>query len=186
VTVQIRDSDGTVRLSGDLLASGGATGDVLTRQADGTYAPDAVPAPTLPHTQEFLANTPGQAIANNDFLALDWNLALTPGDVLLNLTVPALPTIVTTGNYAFNVQVFSSTTFTAGGYFQAQLELDLAGADWATIVTSPLATAAANPVAPIPVTMYLLAGMQVKLSVSNFDGVKSIDFTHNTLVQRVG
>jgi hypothetical protein len=40
VTVQIRDSDGTVRLSGDLLAAGGATGDVLTQQTDGTYAPD--------------------------------------------------------------------------------------------------------------------------------------------------
>jgi hypothetical protein len=47
VTVRIRDSDGTVRLSGDLLATGGATGDVLTQQADGTYAPAVVPVSAL-------------------------------------------------------------------------------------------------------------------------------------------
>jgi VCBS repeat-containing protein len=47
VTVQIKDSDGTVRLSGDLLTPGGATGDVLTQQADGTYAPAAGGSPTL-------------------------------------------------------------------------------------------------------------------------------------------
>lgn len=39
--IVFRDTSGTARLEGDLLAPGGATGDVLTQQADGTYAPDA-------------------------------------------------------------------------------------------------------------------------------------------------
>lgn len=39
LTVRIRDASGTDRVEGDLLASGGATGDVLTQQADGTYTP---------------------------------------------------------------------------------------------------------------------------------------------------
>lgn len=37
----IRDNDRTTRMQGELLAPGGATGDVLTQQADGTFAPAA-------------------------------------------------------------------------------------------------------------------------------------------------
>lgn len=41
MTVSFRDADGTTRLEGELLATGGATGDVLTQQADGTFQPAA-------------------------------------------------------------------------------------------------------------------------------------------------
>jgi hypothetical protein len=136
-----------------------------------------------PHTQEFLHNAPGESIANGDFSALVWTKDT--GDTLLNLTVPTLPTIITSGIYAFNSQVYAST-FTVGGYFQAQLDLDLDGADWAPVVTSALATAAAYPVVALPVTMYLTAGMKVRILVSNFDGVAARDFSQATLVQRIG
>lgn len=45
MALDIRDSDGTTRLHGDIASAAGAIGDVLTKQADGTYAP-ATPAAT--------------------------------------------------------------------------------------------------------------------------------------------
>lgn len=50
MAVTFRDHDGTTRLDGDLLATGGTTGDVLTQQTDGTYAPEgggSLPNPIL-------------------------------------------------------------------------------------------------------------------------------------------
>lgn len=83
MTVSLRDSDGTTRLEGDLLASGGATGDVLTQQADGTYA--AAPGGSQPILTTPVSLTAAELLAiSSQFQLL---VAGTPGTVVVPLAL---------------------------------------------------------------------------------------------------
>lgn len=180
MSITFRDESGETRLRGDLLATGGATGDVLTRQADGTYAPAAGGA--APHTQEVF-NAPNTTVANNAQVTLEWGTG--SGDSLLNVTAPTLPTIITTGIYAFSLTI-NSGDFTTGGYFVGTLEVDPDGTDVYMRGVSNKSTADAGPSVPLTVIWYATAGMQVKVQVLNVDGVASRDFNFACYVQRVG
>jgi WD40 repeat protein len=104
VTVSFRDADGTTRLEGELLATGGTTGDVLTQQADGTFTPAAgggsQPVTTWGYdrilfstlnddgssTSVFHAGADGRAIMRATPAPPDWDAAVTYaiGDVVLS------------------------------------------------------------------------------------------------------
>lgn len=107
MTVSFRDSDGTTRLSGDLLASGGAIGDVLTQQADGTFAPAAGGGGSSTEHATYRGNNvsiPNSGAATS----LTWD-TLVSGDALLDLSVPTAPTIVTGGVYVVTVNTFPAS-----------------------------------------------------------------------------
>jgi hypothetical protein len=171
VTVQIRDSDGTVRLSGDLLATGGATGDVLTQQADGTYTPAAGGSPTTHAEYDGFAVT----IASGASGDLTWDEGPF-GDNLLNLTVPAAPTIITAGVYAVSVNVRPNTAMTAGGFYRVKLDLDLNGADAVIQTSVPVSVADAGPTETVTGVYYIPAAGVVRAQIFNGDGVNPIDF----------
>jgi hypothetical protein len=173
VTVQLRDSDGTVRLSGDLLATGGATGDVLTQQADGTYAPDT-PGGGSASREDFVAGA-DSTIANNGNDRLNWLKVL--GTTLLDLTDPSIPVAIAGGEYAVSVGVLVNTNMTADGFYTVILELDSDG-DQASVKTdSRLATAAQpRPNVAIAGTYVVPTGGTFRVKVFNFDGANAIDF----------
>jgi hypothetical protein len=115
---------------------------------------------------------------------LTWGTSSGP-DTLLDLTTPTLPTIITSGIYAFTLALRASGV-TLGGYFLVDVELDVAGEDYGYEIASNVATAADTSTALASAVMYLAATMQVKVAVTNRDGASARDFTLFSLVQRVG
>lgn len=170
MTVRIRDASGTDRVEGDLLSTGGSTGDVLTRQADGTYAPAAAGAP---HTCEALTGN-NVNIADTASGELTWNTSLGP-DSLLDLTTPGLPEFKVAGTYVVAVTVVG-LSITAGGFFAVQLFFD-----W----SHPTLTPALSAITPAfgnseQVTLTgawtFGAGAQLEVTVTNGDGAAARNF----------
>lgn len=108
MSITLRDSDGTTRLiGGDLLAPGGATGDVLTQQADGTYAPAAGAPPGTPTLGQVLASG-GDPDGNPITAALEITPDGTEND-------PALQVDVTNSGNHTALAVFGCTTLDRSG-----------------------------------------------------------------------
>jgi hypothetical protein len=127
-----------------------------------------------PITHEAFASGPSNGINDGESEPLGW--VRDTGDVLVDLTDPLFPVIVTEGVYAVTVGV-TTTNLTAGGYFSTELVFDYDGAYQAVSPTSPTATAVlTNPTVVVSLTYYLPAGAKLALNAYNFDGVATRNF----------
>jgi hypothetical protein len=135
-----------------------------------------------PHTQEVFYGGPF-SIGNTVQSTLAWPTGT--HDALLDLAVPTLPAVITTGIYAVTAY-FYGADFTNGGYFQARLELDTAGEDVFCSLTSGLQTPNANVQVTLAATWYLAAGMTMQLQIISYDGVATRNFYSSVYVQRIG
>lgn len=167
-----------------------AVGDFVIAQNAGLFVCTVAGTPgtwvavggSQPHTHEVFYTAAN--IADGVQAPLSWSPSSGP-DSLLDISVPTLPTVKTTGIYAFTLAV-EADNFTVGGYFDAALDLDLAGEDYGYVVVSNLKTAATAPTTLMAATMYLVAGMQIRVQATNRDGVATRPFNLAALVQRVG
>jgi hypothetical protein len=187
VTVQIRDSDGTVRLSGDLLASGGATGDVLTQQADGTYEPAASSAYTPPTARQGIGSSSSVSIGNGGSDLLAWDGTSFGPDTLLDRTTTTVPSVLTAGIYAVTVLVAPGEDMTVGGNYQTQLELDSDSTDaTATQDSAPANANALRPDVTLAMVWYIPANGTLRLRVRNHDGAAARGFGFgNIQIQKI-
>jgi hypothetical protein len=140
----------------------------------GTLVPDPGGG-SQPTTHEAFSTGPSNGIADGANEPLGW--VRDTGDVLVDLTDPFFPVIITEGVYAVTVGV-SGASLTAGGYFSPELVFDYDGAYQAVSPTSPAATAVlTSPIAEVSLTYYLPAGAKLALNAYNFDGTTSRNFS---------
>lgn len=165
-----------------------ASGDVWSLDDD--FVPDFRPAAgggggSQPVTREQFDGPSATTIADGATGVLEWESYL--GDVpLLDLTDPALPTVIVTGVYAISLFV-SSPMMTADGSYQVVLDMDQTNEDAQQKTDSaPATTEQPNPVACVTLIYYVPAGGVIKASVTNHDGAASRDFViGNATVQRI-
>lgn len=131
--------------------------------------------------REILSGNP-TAVGNGASAALTWNTK-DSGSALLDLTTPDAPKIVTAGVYAVTVTV-TPAAITAAGYYTVSLALDSSGDDASVSTTSP-ASAIANtaPVISCGLTYFVPAGGVIAVTVGNFDGANSVNFSLAAVVQ---
>ncbi len=138
-----------------------------------------------PITREQLGGN-NVTIANGAGAPLTWDSVFS-GTPLLDITVPAAPTIVTSGTYAVTLQIGPQGAMTAAGNYRVKLELDATGEDPTIYDTSAPSNANdAEPQVSLGMTYYIPAGGTIVVTVYNHDGAASVDFAiNNAIVQRL-
>jgi hypothetical protein len=124
-------------------------------------------------------------IANGAGGVLTWDHAFGP-DVLLDLTDPTLPAIITAGVYCVAVSV-AGTGLTVGGNFNVVLALDYSNED-AEIQTASAPSVAGNtsPRVVLTGTYYMAALGTLRVVATNEDGAAARDLTLGVaIVQRI-
>lgn len=154
MAIVFRDSDGTARLYGDLLAPGGATGDVLTQQADGTYAPAAG------------GSQPGVAIVRGPFAFAHNTAGLATG---VSVYSPAINDVVLTA-WVEVTTAFNGTTplldFGAGAVGgDGGIFGQIAGAGWD--LTAPAIVYGSMVQAGLSPASTITAGLAVRMTAAD-------------------
>lgn len=155
--IEVADADGVARLQGE------ATFTDPANQPGGVTAHEVVVGNNV-------------AVANNvGAVALTWDTKQLGSD-LLDLSVPALPTVVAGGVYAVSVYVQPGDAMTAGGSYSLSLELDANGDDVSLLAMAAMSVGFPFPPTSISGTYLVPAGGAIRVSVNNQDGVQSIHF----------
>lgn len=169
-----------------MLAPGATPGDVLTVQEDGSVEP-AAPGEgggSQPVTHEAFSGL-GLTVADGDTAPLKWEHSA--GDVLVDLTDPQLPVVLTAGVYGVSVSAYGAN-LTAGGFFGLTLEFDYNDLDQSVGTHSRQAGTGddASPQVALSLTYYLPANAVIAASAWNRDGVSSRVFTiGHAYIQRI-
>lgn len=126
----------------------------------------------------FGTNAP-PTIANGGSARLPFNVQA-QGDAVLDITLAIEPTVLATGYWDLNVNVFiTSVAFTVGGSFEVYLEGDdTAGFGYQARQTSPPATAGlTHPQVQIVLAgVWLTLGSPIYVVLINNDGAAARDF----------
>jgi hypothetical protein len=146
-----------------------------------TQVPASSHSSTPPVTREDLFATTVVAAGANQ--ALDW--VFNAGTALLNLAVPALPTIVTAGVYAVTASPFCEDGPQAGITAAMGLQLDLSGEAPGAFQAFPLGVpAGATPGGSATLVWYLSVGAEVRCRVKH-DAPGALNFRLLADVQRL-
>jgi hypothetical protein len=147
-----------------------------------TQVPASSHSYTPPTTREDLFATTAVAAGVNQ--ALDWGFNV--GTALLDLTVPALPTIVTAGVYAVTASPFCADGPQAAIIAVMDFQLDLSGAEApGTSQAFPLGVPAPMPPGGSATLVWFLpAGAEVRCRVKH-SAVGALNFTLIANVQRL-
>jgi hypothetical protein len=139
------------------------------------YVDDNAGGGSQPVTREiFVLADPLTVTAGSFAQNLPWtNVDGSPsGDVLLDVTTPGSPTVITAGVYAISAFVMPDEALTLGATYQAELDLDLNGADPSMCHDSaPASAAQPQPCVTISQTFYFPAGAVLAVGINNFDSV---------------
>jgi hypothetical protein len=95
------------------------------------------------------------------------------GPTLLNITVPAAPTIVTAGVYAVQAEVSPTGNMTAQGQFTLSLSLSGAAGGGASVVATATDLI---PTGQALVIATCAAGDAIAFTLHNLDGVQNLHF----------
>jgi hypothetical protein len=120
----------------------------------------------------------GHAVSINNGATgtLTWDTQAS-GDALLDLSVPALPTVIAAGVYAFTLWVAPGAPLTAAGGFRVIFDPDLNGEDPGVAQDSSVSGAEATPNVTLSETYYMAAGATLQVRVVNNDGVNASNFS---------